>query len=251
VQKKLEFYRESSSGYNINAYYFAVNVTSTVEMVIQMIIAGFFAAFISMPISSWVNFILNFVVLGFGCLSWSLLLSIVIDEKNLVMVTGFLLAVTNIFLGGGLPPVEFPFIYARPFVKLLAGLLAPGRYFLETFVASDYKCLPSQYGFTFGDDATSFPAGAESFNVTGIGESDENIALQNCGGWYGAYLPAIFVGIFLRVLAGGMIHVVDRNKQSKTELRLSLKDKSFLMGSIIYLTCILCSFGLAVFLVMR
>lgn len=38
--KRLEFFRESSSGYNVNAYYLALNITSTLEISVVMVIIG-------------------------------------------------------------------------------------------------------------------------------------------------------------------------------------------------------------------
>jgi len=248
-EKKLEFYRESSSGYNVNAYFAAVNVTSTLEVIFQMVIAGAVSAVINTPISSWAAYILNFVMLGWGAVSWALLLSVVVPVSNLILVTGFVLSFFNIFLSGGLVPLDFKAIYNSPILLVISSMLAPGRYFLETMIASEYRCLPEQTGFTVKENTTSIPDEYLSFNAINVGVWDENIHTQSCNGWYGGYLPAFFVGLTLRLIAGGLLHAVDRSKQSQSSLRIALKQKSFLLSAILFSCLILGSFVFSLYLV--
>ena len=43
TSKRIEFFREASSGYNINAYFVAVNIVASVEHSVQAVIVAFFA----------------------------------------------------------------------------------------------------------------------------------------------------------------------------------------------------------------
>merc|ERR1712127_348502 len=199
-----------------------------------MILSGFFCAVIIMPISSWFSFILNFAMLGWVSVSWSFLLSTVVPPKNIVVVLGGFLTFTNIFLTGALPPWYHMDIYENDLRMLVTGFLGPGRYFVETFVISDFKCLPIQAGFTVDESTTSIPTKFLSFEEIQVGHRDENVSEFSCQGWYGGYLPAFFVGLSYRLLALGLLHVVSRRKQSKTSFLRSLTKLSVLLRVIIF-----------------
>eukprot|EP00587_Corethron_hystrix_P006155 CAMPEP_0113302432 /NCGR_PEP_ID=MMETSP0010_2-20120614/3245_1 /TAXON_ID=216773 ORGANISM="Corethron hystrix, Strain 308" /NCGR_SAMPLE_ID=MMETSP0010_2 /ASSEMBLY_ACC=CAM_ASM_000155 /LENGTH=527 /DNA_ID=CAMNT_0000156217 /DNA_START=1562 /DNA_END=3142 /DNA_ORIENTATION=- /assembly_acc=CAM_ASM_000155 len=111
-EKKLEFFRESSSGYDRNAYFVAINITSTIEHSIQMVLAGFVCAVIRNPLTSWFAFIGNFVMLGWVSVSWALLFGVILPTKNLVVFTGFFMASCGILVGGAIPPIEYKDIYS-------------------------------------------------------------------------------------------------------------------------------------------
>ena len=124
-EKHVEFLRETSSGYSINAYYLAVNITATLEHSLQMILAGTVNVLFRCTISSWASFILNFVILGWGCVSWGLFFSVIIPPKNLVLVTGFFMSFFSILFSGSIPPFWFQDIYKSNILILMTGLLSP------------------------------------------------------------------------------------------------------------------------------
>jgi hypothetical protein len=63
TSKRTEFFRETSSGYDPNAYFLAVNIVSTLEAVIQIAMVAFAAAFLREPVASWMVFFVHFIVL--------------------------------------------------------------------------------------------------------------------------------------------------------------------------------------------
>ena len=117
-------------------------------------------------------------------------------------------------------------------------------------MASDLKCYPVQTGFTV-EGSTLISEEFLSFHQIGVGMKDENILIQSCSGWFGAYLPAFFVGLFYRLLGGGLLHVIDRSKQFKSSFSLACKDRSFFIGVILYTFLIMVSLCLAIYFVVR
>lgn len=63
TSKRTEFFRETSSGYNPNAYFLAINIVSTLEAMIQIVLVAFVAAFLREPVASWAVFFVHFLVL--------------------------------------------------------------------------------------------------------------------------------------------------------------------------------------------
>jgi len=203
--KKLEFLRESSSGYNIDAYYLAITLVMTIEHSIQLIFAGLICGVIRSTPSSWCALIINFIMLGWVCVSWAILFSVIVPPKNLTIVTGFFMAFFGLLFGGAISPVEYEDIYSKLYLEILSGFLAPTRYFIETFVVSDFKCLPVQTGFT-SFNSTRFPAENKSFFKNHLGQRDPNVGNHSCNGWYWGFLPSFFLGLSIRILAMVLMH---------------------------------------------
>jgi hypothetical protein len=63
TSKRTEFFRETSSGYDPNAYFLAVNIVSTLEALIQIVMVAFAAAYLREPVASWMVFFVHFIVL--------------------------------------------------------------------------------------------------------------------------------------------------------------------------------------------
>jgi uncharacterized membrane protein YidH (DUF202 family) len=55
-----------------------------------------------------------------------------------------------------------------------------------------------------------------------LAQNDPNVVERTFQGWYWGVLPAFMVGLTIRVLAGGLIHVSDRSKQAKRSLSREL-----------------------------
>mmetsp|Transcript_42187 Transcript_42187/g.98893 ORF Transcript_42187/g.98893 Transcript_42187/m.98893 type:complete len:292 (-) Transcript_42187:55-930(-) len=218
-EKKLEFFRESSSGYDRNAYFVAINITSTIEHSIQMVLAGFVCAVIRNPLTSWFAFIGNFVMLGWVSVSWALLFGVILPTKNLVVFTGFFMASCGILVGGAIPPIEYKDIYSSYWLMAFSGLFSPTRLFIENFVVNDYKCLQEQTGFTQCADAIQFPEEFQSFNVTKLGQLDKKIHIHSCDGWFWNFFPSFLIGLTIRFYAGILMHVVNRPQQNEPPLK--------------------------------
>jgi len=228
-----EQFREASSDYSINAYFTAINITSSIDLLVQMVITGLFAYSIRDPPSLWISFIFNFIMLAWICASWGFLFSVIIPTKNLVTVSGFFMAFCSLLFGGGIPPLKFEDMYTNTGKAILSGLFAPTRYFIETYVVSDFKCLPVQMGYTHTDGNENhkyIPIEYQSFSVTHLGQSNKSIAHPSCRGWYWGYLPAFLVGLTIRILAGLLMHCVNRSKQNKPSLAKSMQDTNFILS---------------------
>ena len=112
THKRLEFFREAGSGFDTNAYFFAVNIIATIEHSIQVIIAAFFAYWIRKPISSWYNYYIQFFLLSWICVSWSLFFPMVLPPDSVVLVTGFFFAFCGLLFSGAFPPILYKSMYA-------------------------------------------------------------------------------------------------------------------------------------------
>jgi hypothetical protein len=84
-----------------------------------------------------------------------------------------------------------------------------------------------QSGFTnFGPNFQGEALQASSFQITGQGLNDlGNVTQRSFDGWYWGILPAFTVGVLIRWIAAGAIHVSDRSKQAKKPLLHTLKEK--------------------------
>ena len=105
--KRLEFFRESGSGYNVNAYFASVNIIGLFEHSFQMIIAGAAAFWLRNSIAYWYGYIYNFLVVMWLTVSWSLLIPLVVPPDNVTLVAGLFTAFFSLLFSGGLPPIEY------------------------------------------------------------------------------------------------------------------------------------------------
>ena len=67
TDKRIEFFREAGSGYDINAYYIAINIVASLEHSIQVFIGAYFAFWIRNPIVVWYSFFIHFLLLTWLC----------------------------------------------------------------------------------------------------------------------------------------------------------------------------------------
>lgn len=118
------------------------------------------------------------------------------------------------------------------------------RYFIESMVVQDVRCLPQQSGFTVHDLTVTFPVEqASSFAMARLAGNDKSVVQRSCDGWYWSFWPALFVGMTIRYLALGALHTFDRSKQAKRPLMDELKDemngpKAFYEGPLFRSVCI-------------
>jgi len=48
-----------------------------------------------------------------------------------------------------------------------------------------------------------------------MAQHDNDVVHRSCDGWYWSWWPAFLVGLTIRFLAAGALHVFDRSKQAK------------------------------------
>ena len=107
TSKRIEFFREAGSGYNINAYFLAVNIMSTIEQGLQVVIAACVGLWLKNTTTSIENYFLNYLMLSWHCVSWALLLPLIIPRQNVVLVTGLFMSLFGLLFSGVLSPVEY------------------------------------------------------------------------------------------------------------------------------------------------
>lgn len=103
--KRLQFYKESSNGYDVNSYFWSVNVMSVLEHGVQMLLAGAVSFWIRHPISAWYTYLLNFFLLSWAMVSWGHTFSLLISPENLTLATGLFMLFFNLLWSGVTPPV--------------------------------------------------------------------------------------------------------------------------------------------------
>lgn len=107
TEKRKEFFREAGSGYNVDAYFCAVNIISTLEHLPQILVSAMFALWLRNSIASWYSFVVNFLLVGWLCMGWGLLIPLLVPEKNVVLITGFFMVFFGLLMCGGIAPVLY------------------------------------------------------------------------------------------------------------------------------------------------
>lgn len=116
-------------------------------------------------------------------------------------------------------------IYAQRGWSIFAGLLSPTRFFIEGISVAESRVLPIQSGFTnLGKSFQGEALRTASFQMLGLGLHDfGNITQQSVRGWYWGVLPAFCVGLTVRWLGAGLIHVSHRSEQAKKPITYLLR----------------------------
>jgi len=227
--KRLEFFRESGSGYNGNAYFLAVNCVATCLHSFQMIIVAFFAAWLREPVASWGSYFAHFLAMAWICVSWALFVPMVVPPESVTVIVGFFMAFFGLLLSGALPPVNWETIYGGGGTGYLAGWLSPTRFFIEGLTVGEYRCLPEQSGWTVADTSinrnrtTTTLLRLPRFALAG---NDPNAIQLSCNGWYWGILPSIFIGLTIRYVALLAMHSFFRGKQTKKSLPYEIRKSS-------------------------
>lgn len=187
----------------------------------------------------------------------------------------FYTAFCSLILNGSLI-VKFKTIYTNPLVGIVCGIFSPCRYFVETSAVEEYRSLPAQYGWTVEPYAVNYPfdlqgvmamagmhtpqntTGLNLFQIAQLAQNSLSVVQQTENGWYWGYLPALFVGLSVRFLAGGVIHISQRSNQAKMSLWKQLRaspdpfwKNKLLHTIIVYLLALLCMFGVTIFFILR
>lgn len=147
TEKRNEFFREAGSGYDINAYFCAVNVVSTIEHSFQVVFSSMLALWLRNSLASWYSYYTNFLLLAWLCVSWALLFPLIVQPKSVVLVTSFYVVFFSLLFSGGIDPVTYSDIYSNNGVAVFSGLLSPTRYFIEAMAVAESKCLPVRFRY--------------------------------------------------------------------------------------------------------
>ena len=111
----------------------------------------------------------------------------------------------------------------NPLLAIFSSFVSVTRYFIESMVVQDARCLPQQTGYTIHDLTTTLPPQVNSFALIPVAQHDRSVVHRSCDGWYWSFWPALFVGLTIRFLAAGALHVCDRSKQAKHSFRDELR----------------------------
>ena len=260
TEKRIEFFREAGSGYDVNAYFLAINVVTTVEHSVQLILVGSAAYWLRVSTSGRGSYYASFLILAWLTVSWALLLAVVIPPKNIFNIVGFFMAFTGLLFSGASPPLLYEDIYSSPFIALFCGFFSPTRYFAEGLAVSEHRCMPVQSGFTqvVTNVTNNIPPDKNSFAILSLAQNDSTVIVPSCNGWFWYVLPALMVGLTIRIAAGGLIHVVGRAQQAKrpffSEIRRELSSnerKTTLFSCALYCIVLLGSIAVSSWLILR
>ena len=95
-----------------------------VEHSAQALISAFFAYWIRNPISYWYSYFVHLLLLTWVCVSWGLLIPMIVALESVTIVTGFFFAFCGLLFSGAFPPVlyksellsfDFVFVLLSPF----------------------------------------------------------------------------------------------------------------------------------------
>lgn len=245
ISKRVEFFREAGSGNDVNAYFIALNITTSVEYISQMMLVSAIVLWLRNSLTTYFVFFLNYVLLAWTSASWSFFFAGFIPPANLSVTIGFFVAFCCLIFGGGLQPYDYEFIYTAPYYEVIAGIISPLRFFSESLIVSEYRCLPEQSGFTFDPNiATNITNAESSFMTLGFALRDSDTVIQrSCNGWFWGALPFFMVGLMLRVISCALMHVQDRGPQAKKPFLQELRRsdnvcKSYMkVGGVVCVVC--------------
>lgn len=159
--------------------------------------------------------------------AWSFLIPLVVPANNAVLAVGFFMAFFGLLFSGGLEPITYMNnIYGSGVTPIFCGIVSVTRYFIETLTVQEQRALPEQSGFTVVETSVNFPIDqVGSFALVGLAQNDSSAVRQSYNGWYWGILPSLWVGLTIRVVAGGILHVSDRSKQARKSLWFDITRK--------------------------
>jgi hypothetical protein len=162
------------------------------------------------------------------------------------MCTGrrFLHGLLGLLFSGALAPVKYRDNICGDggeAVAIFSGLMTVRRFFVENMAVQELRCLPEQSGLTVDPTSVNFPIDSVgSFHLVGLGQNDLSVVQRSCRGWYWGVLPSFMVGLSIRVLALGTLHVSDRSRQNKKSLMYELKKEPIFESDFLFHDCVCC-----------
>ena len=133
------FFREISSGHNLNAYMIALYLTNFIEIFFNMLVCSGVAYLLRNSLTLYTVFLLNFSLLAWVGSGWSYLLYPILPRENNAAIMGCFLTFTCISMSGAFSPYEYEQIYSSKFNQLLTGFISPTRFFQESLIVSEFK----------------------------------------------------------------------------------------------------------------
>jgi len=238
TSKRLQFFREAGSGYNLNAYFFAINFITTLEHSVQVLISAFFASWIRNPIASDASYYIHFLLLSWLTVAWAMLFPMICSQDTVVLVAGFFFAFCGLVFSGAFAPIVYKKIYEEGgLTEIVAGWISPMRFFDEAIAVGEYRCLPEQSGFTIKEISRNRKANSTMMRELGYAGHDHNAVRWSCDGWYWSVLPVILIGFTVRYLAIGAMHTFFRAQQTKKPLFYVIRN-SCCVASIVTVYCL-------------
>ena len=228
TEKRVEFFREAASGIDINAYFVAVHLFDTLEMMLKMTVTALFAICLRNTVVSEWSMVLNFIMLGWIASSWGLLFPLCIPPKSVILMTAFFMIFTSLLLCGaqGTAVIELKHMVENPFLNAISSFLSSNRFFIEAMAVSEFKTTPEQHGFTTDITTVNPDAVSNLFVKLNLGAGDPNVIEQSDRGWYWFVLPSFFVGLTVRILGLIMLHACNRPQRIKNGILTDLKASS-------------------------
>lgn len=236
TSKRQEFFREAGSGYDLNAYFFAVNILSTTEHSIQVLLAATFATWIRHPIASYASYYIHFLLLTWITVGWSMLFPMFCSPDMVILIAGFFFTFCGLIFSGGFPPFGYKEIYEEAGMKeFLAGWISPTRFFFEGLTVGELRCMPEQSGYTIKLDSYNRRSNDTMISLMGFAGHDLNAVRWSCNGWYWSVVPVLLIGITVRYLAIGAMHACFRAQQAKKPLiYVARRNRSVALTTLLY-----------------
>jgi len=229
TEKRVEFFREASSGLNVNAYYLAVNIFDALEVTTKMVIIALFTVALRNTVASDGAMIVHFIMLGWTSASWGLIFPLFVPPKSVVLVTAFFTIFTSLLLAG-VPgtAIDYQKMSESSFLNGVSSFLSPTRFFMESLIVDEFKTMPEQHGFTttkinVADSEASFTNG---FTYLHYGAGDPDVSKRSRNGWYWGVLPSLFVGLTIRSLGFILLHACNRHQRLEKPIWTDLKARN-------------------------
>ena len=190
TDKRVEFFREAASGYNINAYFLAVVVFTTCEVTVKMIISSLFSFALRSSAATAGSTVLHFILLGWISSAWGFVFPLIVSPQSIVLVAAFFTVFGCLLLSGNPGAViEYSHMYRESGINaFIAGMFAASRFFIESIAVGELKSLEVQHGFTefvlFADDDNHNTSKLVSvgFNSTSLGMHNPHVHEESSGG---------------------------------------------------------------------
>mmetsp|Transcript_10771 Transcript_10771/g.22367 ORF Transcript_10771/g.22367 Transcript_10771/m.22367 type:complete len:602 (-) Transcript_10771:246-2051(-) len=253
MSKRQEFFREAGSGYNLDAYFFAINLLSTIEHSIQVLIAAVFALWIREPIASHASFYIHFLLLAWLTVAWSMLIPMVCPPDSVILISGFFFTFCGLIFSGAFSPFGYREIYDEAGMKeFLAGWISPTRFFFEALTVGELRCMPEQSGYTIELDSYNRRSNDTMISIMGYAGHDLNAVRSSCSGWYWSVVPVILIGITVRYVAIGAMHACFRAQQAKKPLlHVARRNRSVALIMVLYFLGFVLLFSVTTWLFIR
>jgi len=253
--KRLEFFREAGSGYNLTAYYLAANLWSTLEVTIQIILVATPAIWLRQNVGSYFCLLLSFIMMAWVSTSWSFVFPLFVPRQNVALVIALFTILFSILFGGFMSPGTWKAIYNTKVITFISGMFSSSRHLAETMLVSQLRTLPQQSGWTlqkpfpdsiidqFENINFDYKKYKNLFAVQSLAQTNmPDASIQSHFGWYHQILPPFLVGLTVRLGGALLIHTCNRSQQAKTSIISELKRNVPYRIEIFVILCCLVSF---------